>query len=50
MSRRFLYKCYTCGKEEVYTFNGEPPFIVCPECGGPGNGHVAMQLVKEVTE
>ena len=45
--RYYLYKCYACGKEDIKSFTGEPPLIICPAC----NDHpVAMELVKEVTE
>lgn len=51
MTRSYLYKCYTCGKEQIYSFNGDPPLILCEYCGKKGaQGHVAMELVKEVTE
>lgn len=50
MIRSYLYKCYICGKEEVRTFNGDPPLILCETCGQGGQSHVAMELVKEVKE
>lgn len=47
--RMFLYRCYICGKEEIRSFNGDPPLIICENCDG-SEKHVAMELVKEVKE
>ena len=49
MMRYYLYRCSICGKEEVRSFTGPPPLILCPNCDDPGKRQgVAMELIKEV--
>lgn len=47
IARSYLYRCYICGKEQIYRFSGDPPLIVCDD---RSHGNVAMELVKEVEE